>query len=385
MTINAKSVSYVAGGADTVATILAGLVAAWTASTIPEFSELAAAGVGAVGAYTGMTLTQNLAGRPTTISVSTSGAATFSIANTVAATGPNFFDNSQNWSGGSAPANSDTLVFDNGSIDCCYNINSSLTGVTLNINPGYSGKIGLPFINSSGSVTYAEYRTTSLTLAGGTAVINAPNINQCNLAFGANTTSIRVLSTGQRLSSQIPVVLITGGNGSSELDVSKGDVATAFYQGTTANFPVIKTGYIANALTDVTLLCGSGTTLATITKNGGNVTVSANATMINQDISGGNVTLTDSVTATTINVYAGTLNLNTVGTVGTINLYGSSTLTADGDPRAKTITNNIGVWSSGVTVTDSQKSINSGTLSMNLNGSPSVNFSHGGNATLVLT
>lgn len=385
MTVNNKNVTYVAGPSDTVSTIFAGLAAAWAASAIPEFQELTAAALPIGGPFTSMTLTQNLAGRPSAISVSTSGAATFSIANTTPATGPNFFDNAQNWSGGVAPANSDTLVFDNGSVACCYNINSSLTGVTLNVNPGYSGTIGLPFINASGNVAYAEYRTTSLTLAGGTAVVNAPSCQQCNLAFGANTTTVRVLATGQRLTSSIPPLLIIGGNSSSILDVTKGDVGVAYYLGQTAQFPTVNTGYATNANADVTMTLGAGCTLTTITKNGGSITVSANATTITQGVSGGSVTLTDAVTVTTINAYGGTVNLNSTGTIGTINLYGSATLTADGDPRGKTITNNINCFAPSVTVIDNAKSINGGTLSLNTEGTTTVNVQHGGNTTIVYT
>ena len=382
MTINGKSVTYVAGGGDTVATILAGLVANWNASTILEFTELTAAGVGTVGSYTGMTVTQDVAGRPTTITVATGGAATFTITNTTAATGPNFFDNSQNWSGGSAPANSDTIVFDNGTVGCWYNINTSLTGITMNVNPGYSGTIGLPQINSLG---YAEYRTTNLTFAGGTVNLKSPTLQQCNLAFGANTATVRVLATGSRLSQYIPVVLITGGNGSSALYITQGDVALAYYQGQTATFPTVDTGYLTSPNTDVQFTAGSGATLTTIVKNGGVATLYAGATTITQGPAGGTLTLADSSAVTTLNVQNGTCNLSTTGTVATINLYANATLTADSDPRAKTVTNNINCYDSTVTVTDSAKTINSGTLSLNAQGNQFVNVQHGANTTIVYT
>ncbi len=385
MTINGKSVTYAAGTTDTVSSILTGLVAVWNSTTIPEFTELTAAGLPSGSSFTSMTLTQDTAGVPSAISVSTSGAATFTIANTTAATGPNFFNNGQNWSGGAAPANGDLLVFDNGSVNCRYGLNSSLTGVILNVNPGFSGAIGLPFINASGQNSYAEYRTTSLTLAGGTAVINCPTINQCNLAFGANTTTVRVLATGQRASQYIPVVLLTGGNASSELDVSKGDVGVAFYTGQTAYLQTVKTGYITNALSDVSLILGAGCTLRSVIKNGGNLTLSTDAISVTQDYSGGSVTLTDSVSVATLVAYAGTVNLNSVGTIGTILLYGSATLNCDGDPRAKTVTNPIVIQSPNVTVTDNQKSINGSTLTLDTRGIPSANVNFGGIASMVLT
>ena len=250
MTINSKSITYAAGSTDTVSNILAALQSVWSSispSPPVEFTELTATALPAGVPYTSLTLTGNTLGKPSTISVSTSGAATFSIAHTTSATGPNDFTNGANWSGGSAPANSDTLDFDDGSIPCKYNLNSSWTGVTVSIEPGYSGQIGLPSINADNTTTYAEYRTTSLTMVGGTVLVNSSGISRCNLAFGANTATVRVLNTGPRADANIPVVLITGGNDSSELDITKGDCGLAFYQGTTATFPTVKTGFASNA------------------------------------------------------------------------------------------------------------------------------------------
>src|SRR5262249_8993955 len=157
----------------------------------------------------------------------------FTIANTTPATGPNDFKNSQNWSTGTAPANSDVLVFDNGTVPCKYGLSTTLTGLVISIELGYSGGIGLPNINNDGNTPYAEYRPTSLTISGGTLTVNATGVTRANFAFGANTSTVRVLNNGSRPDKYVPVVLLTGGNGSSELDISKGDVGVAFYQGTT--------------------------------------------------------------------------------------------------------------------------------------------------------
>lgn len=393
MTINSKSVTYTSSSADTVTTILAALAAAWNPVfpvSPPEFAEYTAAALPVGGPYTSMTLTGNTAGKPGTISVSTEGAATFSIAHTTTATGPNDFNNGQNWSGGSAPANSDTLVFDNGSISCKYNLSTSLTGITVSIEPAYSGQIGLPFINSDNTVTYAEYRTTSLTLAGGTVVVNSPSVSRVNLAFGANTASIRVVNCGPRPDPNTPVVLITGGNSSTELDVTKGDVGIAFYQGTTATIATIKTSFSSQqtALSDVSVIVGTGATLTTVTKNGGTFDTRSNLTTLTQQILGGVTTFWDAVTATTVNIQNGTLNLNTTGTVGTVNLYGKGTLNANGDPRAKTITNAINCYNadkSVVTVYDDAKTINSGALTLAPQGCQTVNYSHGTQTQIVAT
>ncbi len=380
MTINGKSVTYVAGGADTVAVILAALVAAWNASDIPEMQELAAA----VASASTLTLTGNDPGVPSTITVATGGGATFTRTNTTAATGPNDFANALNWSTGTAPANSDVLVFDNGNVDCLYNLSTVLTGIVLLVDQGFSGKIGLPFVNVNGSVSYAEYRTTSLTLAGGTATINSAAIQRCNLAFGANTTTVRILNTGQRENAFVPTVLIIGGNGSSELDITKGDVGVAFYAGTTATFPIVKTGYLNNANSDVNVTFGSGATLTTVTKNGGAMTVNSDVTTLVQDAAGGVLTIAAGV-VTTLEVDGGTCYPNTTGTLATVTISNDATLNFDQDPRAKTITNPILVYGDKANVLDNQKVVNSGVLSVTANQTTAINVQHGSNNVMTFT
>jgi hypothetical protein len=384
--MNGKTIAYTTT-TETIAQALAAFVTLWNqSSNPPEFAELTAVGLPVGGPFTSMTITQDVSGRPSAMTVATSGGATFTVTNTAPATGPNFFDNAQNWSGGVAPANSDVLVFDNGAVPLKYNLSTSLTGITLQVNPGYGGQIGLPLINADATTTYNEYRATSLTTVGGTVTINAPNLTRCNLAFGANTATVRILATSQQRPDQYtPIVLITGGDSSSELDMTFGDCGTAYYQGTTATFTAIKTGYATNALTDVNLICGPGSTLTTVTKNGGNLNSRASITTLTQRLSGGSVTLSDAAAVTTLNVQAGTCFLNTTGTVATVNLYGQAILNADADPRAKTITNSINAYSSGVTVIDNQQSINSGTLSIALNGNANCIVQHGSGSTLVMT
>lgn len=383
ITINSKTITYAAGGSDTVAVILAALVAAWTSTTntpAPEFGELTPVVSGSTIVATG-----KVKGRPHVIDATTGGGATFSETNTVAATGPNDFANGQNWSGGSAPANSDTIVFDNGNKDCLYGLNTSLTGITLIVQPGYTGKIGLPLINNNNNVTYNEYRTTSLTLAGGTATIDGPNLQRCNLAFGANTTTIRILDTSQtRLDDHTPAVLLTGGNGSSELSITKGDVGLALYRGTTATMPSIKTAFKANAVNDVSLICGTGCTLTTVIQNGGSVILQANVTTYTINTAGGVLTVMDCV-ITTITALSGTIILKTTGTMPTINLYNNAVLDCDQDPRAKTVTNAINVFDEPVRIKDNQKTVNSGTLSLATSKLVRVNVEHGGNSTVVYT
>ncbi len=388
MTINGKSISYVADGSATVAIVLAGLVAAWNSisTTVPpEIQEYTAAGVPAAGPFTSMTVTAKVAGKPGTISVG-AGGATFSITNTTAGTGPNSFDNAANWSGG-APANSDVLVFDYGNVACKYNLATSLTGIVLQVKDGYSGEIGLPSINqdsTSGTNQYSEYRTTALTLAGGTAVINSRNISRCNIAFGANTALVTVTNTGRRVENDVPVVLITGGNGSSRLNVTKGDVGVAFYAGTTAQFPTITTSYVDNVASDVFLHCGEGATLGSVAVAGGLVRINNDVTALTLQSVGGTIYV-DAGEITALDVQAGTVYYNSIDELTDATVSGTGTLSFDQDPNAKTVANPIEIYGDNAKIIDNQKVVNSGTLSFKLNQTTKMNVWHGTNNSISMT
>lgn len=391
VTINGKSVSYTAGGSDTASVILAGLQAALSSianAPPPEFQELTWTALPVGGPYTSLTGTMDVAGVPAIVTVGTGGAATFTIANTTAASGPNWFSVAQNWDQGTAPANSSTCYFDNGSIPCLYGLSTALTGVTVVVSQGYSGLIGLPSLNqqnSNSGGTYSEYRTTSLTLAGGIFTLNSTSVQRCNIAFGAHTSTILIQASSlQRLLTNVPVVLVTGGNSSSTLAIIKGDVGVAFYENSTAQFTTVNTGYATNPSADVKLFVGVGTTLTTVTKNGGYVELHSSAVTLSQDYSGGVLALCDAITVTTVNAYGGTIQFSTTGTVGTFNLYGNAVLSCAADPRAHTITNPINVYAGQVQINDPAKTINSGVLSIAANGLQSVNFNFGGITSLVV-
>lgn len=387
MTINGKSITFTStasGPGSTVNDILTALVALWNATNPAppqEFQELTAAGVGTVGSFTGMTLTGDTVGKPSLISVATGGGATFSIANTTPATGPNHFNNAANWSTGTAPANGDNLVFDNGNVPCLYGISTSLTGTTVNVQPGYGATIGLPQVNVDATTSYFEYRPTELTVAGGTAIINSSSLTRCNLAFGANLATVQVLQTGRRPNKSVPTVLISGGNGSSSLAITSGDVATAFYTGQTADFPTISTSFQTNALNDVTLYCGPGTTLGTVNMNGGTLTTNNAVTTLNQGPSGGTLIVAAGA-VTTLNINAGTCIYSSTGALGTATVSGNGLLDFSRDPSAKTVTNPIKLYGDNAWVDDSLRVVNSGTVSVTTFQTTAINVRHGAGSVI---
>lgn len=106
-----------------------------------------------------ITCTQTTAGNGA-IESATDG--TFKAGTTVtAATGKHFFNNADNWEGGSLPSNNDTILFDQGDVDVKYGLNNTTIGLNLIRKNGYTGNIGLLATNSLG---YVEYRQRFLDL-----------------------------------------------------------------------------------------------------------------------------------------------------------------------------------------------------------------------------
>ncbi len=382
ITINSKTVVYVAGSLDTVATIMAAFVTAWNSTSNPvpsEFKELTATTDG-----TNVYLTGVQSGVPHTVTFATSGAATISATNTTAATGPNDFANAYNWSNSIAPTNGDTFIFDSGAGQCLYNLGTSLTGCTVIVNPNYTGQIGLPDINTTNSNgSYFEYRTRYLTLAGGNATINAPSVNLCRLAWGSNTYTAEIQNSGPGVSGT-PAVLITGGNVSSKCYVIKGSVGLAALATETGECAFTQS-YLANQAGDANVIIGSGQTITTVSKTGGVLVMNCGCTTFTQGPTGGTTTIQGSGAITTLNVNGGLCYPNSTGTVTNCTIQNDGVMNMNTDSQAKTFTNAITMYGPSARLMDDSKVINSGVLSVVTTGCPTANISHGLSNTVSLT
>lgn len=343
-TINGKSIVYTATGT-TIASVTAGIVALWNSTDDPpppEFRELFA-----TDNETKLTLRGIVAGRPHTIEADEggSGSPSGTLTNTIAATGKNHFNNAANWSGGAAPANGDTLVFDEGDVPCLYGLSTTLTTLTIRVKEGYRGQIGLPDRNVSGE-PYAEYRPVALVMDGATLIeIDSSQVSRVRINHGTSTATILVKNSGARLDPQVPVILLQGSNASNAIDVIRGDVGLGYFAGQTASYPTLRMSFVDNRENDSRVECGSDCSLTTIEKTGGQLTVRSNVTTLTQGQQGG-VTRVEAGAVTTLNANGGTIVYNSTGTLGTGHIANDGFLDFDQDPRAKTITNALEVYGS---------------------------------------
>jgi hypothetical protein len=298
--------------------------------SIPEFNQITATVSGSV-----VTLTANTAGVPWTISSTevTAGTGTATAAHATTATGPNYFDNVDNWSGGAVPTGSDDVYFDDGNVDCLYGLDQNATTLTtLTISARYTGKIGLPVKNGSGSAQYAEYRDTYLKISATTVTIGRGTGNgsgRIKINFGSVQTAVSVFNTGSRTESGFPSLMLRGTHASNVLNVYNGDVGVAILAAETSTIATLRQ-------VGGNLYCGSGVTLTTINKAGGTLTTESAATTVSND--NGDFTLKGGA-HTTINVSGGTLYYESSGTITTLSVYQNGTANFNNTNLSRTVTN----------------------------------------------
>lgn len=311
---------------------------------VAEFREFTAVASGSTVVLTGATK-----GKPFTITVaeSTAGDGTIGTSTTTSATGPNFYNNADNWSGATAPVDGDTVLFDSGNVDVLYGLaNSSVTPAAVIITQGYTGRIGLPIVNKDSSqYPYPEYRqryaqigdaddstNLAVTIGGG----EGAGSRRLLLDFGDGQVTVDVLDTGRPETDGEPALTIKGTHTSNVVNISKGNVAIAPLADETSAVATLRVGYRNNVAGDSIVTCGSGVTLTTVNQSGGRLTVASNVTTYN--VTAGEL-IHLAGTVTTLNLDGGACRYRSSGTMTTANVGKGGNLDFTQDMRAKTVTN----------------------------------------------
>ena len=321
-TMNGKTLSVSATTTST-STTASEIATAWNAlssAAYPEFAE-----VTALAASATVILTADTAGKPFTVTVSTTesdgsaaDAQTFTKSSTTTNSGPADWAVAANWSGGAVPVNSDDVIIENTSQDILYSLDqSAVTLTSLAIKANYTGKLGLPKQNPGG---YNEYRTDFLAIGATTITIGegpGSGSGRIKLNQGAAQTAVTVRNTGSSVETGLPALLWKGTHASNLVSVFKGSVGVAVFGGETATIATLRVDYVSNVSGDADVRLGSGVTLTTITKPGGTLEVNSNATTITHL---GGTLHHISGTITTLTIDGGEVYSYGVGTITTINV-----------------------------------------------------------------
>lgn len=293
VTINGKSVRYVAVVSDTVASVAFNLAALCAASTIPEFGEYLWAANGSITTATLFTATANTAGIPGTISSSASngggaGAPTLTATNTTPASGPNFIDLAANWTGG-LPATGDNVVFQGSSNALYYHQNTPpaiVTPATISSGGNWTGTIGLPEVNSTSTkgIPYQEYRPTyinhfcqSADATNTLLSVDSPSSGRIKFNFNDGQWTTEILAVGNPIDTGLPAIRLLGTNTLNSIQISNGSIGLAVLAGEISNYKTLgMSPQNANSTTGPSVVIGTGATMTaggTIIELGGILTV----------------------------------------------------------------------------------------------------------------
>jgi trimeric autotransporter adhesin len=334
ITLNGKSITYTAVGGDLVADVVDGLLAAWNVADddFAEFAELTSS-----DSSTHLTLTAVTKGVEFTTSHLTStasGAGTLVTALTTTATGKNWWNNINNWSAGTVPANTEDIFLDYNDVDILYGLDASaVTVASLNIHATYTGRIGLPVNNDGG---YTEFRDDYLQISATTTDVgkgDGDGSGRLKINYGSNVATINIHKTSESETDDAPAFIFLGTHADNAIELADGTAGLAVYGDETGTLKTI-------TQTGGRLTVGDGATLngagSTWDQTGGE-SVIYNANMLTVNIHGGTMLTQGSGTITTLTIDAGgRFNLESTGTITTANVYGLIDCTVD--QSARTIT-----------------------------------------------
>jgi hypothetical protein len=356
MTIGSKTLSVLAGATNTHA-VANTVASAWnllTQTQAPEFFEVTAlCTTGGV-----LTLTAKTAGKPFTCVVTNTDLASddlvFNSNITTANAGPNDVSSVNNWyvSGINAaglPITGDTLVFENGSVSALYGLNTfaSNTMAALHVSQSFSGYIGLPRTNGTGTSAYSEYRTQYLQVGAtiwDVGLGEGSGSGRIKLDCSNATYTGTVYNAGSQAESYVPSVLLLGTNTHNTLTVLKGTVGVEYFAGElsvntgASAINTTKIGYVSSVVGDANVWIGSGVVLnsggSTIVKSGGQLTFGSNALSFTQYDGTTTVQGSAAITAATV---GGTLIDQSSGTIGTLTMLAKGMYDHSKSMVAKTV------------------------------------------------
>lgn len=294
---------------------------------------------------------------------------TISVTSLVTPTGPFHWDNAENWSSGSVPVASDTVVFEENANPVKFGLNqASITLGLLDIRASYTGTIGLPQENRDGLAPYIEYRQRNLQVGATNVRIGAGEGGgspQIRLDLGSVASTVTIHRTATPAATGQYGVTLQAAHASNKLLVYQGVVGIAPNSGESALFGELSVGYENDPASDVELFLGEEVTLGDVAVHGGLVTsLGRSATAISSLlVTAGEVILHGTDGVNQLDIEGGVVFYRTSGTLGGNTVVsGEGRLSLVGDLRPKTITNTVICRGDNATIEDPQQTAASLTI-----------------------
>lgn len=329
--------------------LIDGIILLWTQNAqqvdgIAEFAEVALTQYDTSKlAFTSLT-----PGVPFTFTYNAGGGATQSNdgTNSVANASPNDAANTANYTGGALPSAGDELWFD----DCENGPEFGLTAlaaiglIKVVFTANFRGRVGRAPRVIVGRSNYIEYRAQYLQLKSSASsaqiIIDCPS---SLIRLDTQTFQFTILCQntgggtlgGQQQAETAPTVCWKGTHASNAVVIDKGSFGAAYYPSEVATILTLRMGYVDDVDGDAVVWIGSGVTLGSVNKTGGNLTLNAALTTLVQF---GGETTVKAGAITTATIYGGTFNQAGTGTITTYTGYPNTKTTMNESNQARTIT-----------------------------------------------
>lgn len=387
--------TYTALAAPTVATVTAGLTAAWNASTHPYKTSITAVDTGALVQLTGP------AGMLFIVTVSKTGTGTITTATPTVAKGPNDYNTIANWFDAATglvsaalPVSGDKIIIKDSSVNICWNLDqSAMAGAGFNgfdIRQSYTGRIGLNYaayaLTADGMDTTAavpEYRENFLKIKcaaiasgidgvtigspDGLSTANGPS--RCLLDLGTTATHIVVTKASAASAEAGRPCIRLRCNGTHSIFILSATGGCGVGAEEPNETLVLSNLVVSDISTQSKVVVGGGSVVTTITTYGGtNFINHSSATLTTFNHLGGNTVVNGPFLITTCNASAGNLVLNNANSGGNVvaNLNASNNAVVDlsQSPRIRTVTT--------TTLSGSAKIVSIGSATLGVVNPPTV-------------
>lgn len=366
LTMNGKDLVVTIGTQTTTAQVATAIMSAWNATSRldsegvsdatsnfggQEFGEFSEAQAHIDDDATSVVIiTARTAGVPFTLSVAetTAGSGTATEATAQAATGPHHWNNGDNWTGGSAPASDDVVVFKDNDVSVLYGLPNGSLEVTIQQWQSYTGSIGLPATNrSNAQKPYTEYRQRYVRLddaGGGSNIAHRFGLGQSgngspliNLKHSTVKCSPIVYNTGTPQISGTKALNICCTANTSTLNIigTNSSVDWGSQDSGTAAFLTV-----TQAAGDSIGVAGLHTTDAVCTMTGGTMTVGGSGAIATFIVRGGTLRLENQTgNVTTIEIHnTGVVFYASTATIANLLIFAGGTFDARGDSGGFTAT-----------------------------------------------
>lgn len=235
-----------------------------------------------------------------------------------------------NFSPSGVPANSDDVYLENSSQDVSAGLDQSAVALdSLHIAQSYTGNIG-------DDDAYLQIGAGVVNIGRHYGPGSPAGSGRIKLDLGSTAAAVVTYNSGSPADSNKPAIRLLADNAATTIEVRKGSVGIACETGETTTVGTITESYISRQASDADVFIGSGVTLTTLNKTGGDGVLECAATTVTNE--GGNLITDGSGAIATLNAEGGEVISNSTGTITTCNIATAGTADFLKSAAARTVT-----------------------------------------------